>query len=82
MITEKFIYLQEALKDGLARFVIQGLTWTSESYEEAIKCLKNLYDCPRLIQEEHIRSTVDAVPVKNGSDRELHPPYYAAIQHY
>ena len=36
--TEKLIYLQEALKDGPARFVIQGLTRTSESYEEAIRC--------------------------------------------
>ena len=32
----KLMYLQDALKDGLARFVIQGLTQTSEGYEEAI----------------------------------------------
>ena len=29
------MYLQEAVKDGPARFAIQGLTRTSESYEEA-----------------------------------------------
>ena len=37
--TEKLMYLQDALKDSPARFVFQGLTRTSESYEEAIKCL-------------------------------------------
>ena len=80
--TEKLMYLQDALKDGPARFVIQGLTRTSESYQEAIKCLKERYDRPRFVQEEHIRSIVDAAPVKNGSDKELRRLYDAAIQHY
>ena len=57
--TEELMYLQEALKDGLARFVIEGLTQTSESYEEGIKCLKEHYDRPRLAHAEHIRSIVD-----------------------
>ena len=39
--TAKLMYLQVALKDGPARFVIQRLTRTSESYGEAIKCLKD-----------------------------------------
>ena len=39
--TKKLMYLQEALKDGPARFVIQGLTRTFESYEDAIKCLRD-----------------------------------------
>ena len=52
--TAKLTYLQDALKDGPARFVIQGLTRTSESYENAIKCLRERYDRPRLVQEEHI----------------------------
>ena len=54
----------------------------SKSYEEAIRCLKDWYDCPRLVQEEHLRSIVDAVPVKNGSNKELLCPYDAEIQHY
>ena len=62
--------------------MIQGLTRTSENYEEAIKCLKERYDRPRLVQEEHIRSIVDAVPVKNSSDKELRRLYDAATQHY
>ena len=79
--TVKLMYLQDALKDGPARFVIQELTRTSESYEEANKCLKERYDRPRLVQE-HIRSIVDAVPVKNRSNKELRHLYDAATQHY
>ena len=60
--TENLMYLQEAFKDGLARFVIQGLTQMSESYEEAIKCLRERYDCPCQVQEKHICSIVDALP--------------------
>ena len=78
----KLTHLQDALKDGLARFVLQGLPRTSESYEEAIKCLKERYDPPRLVHEEHIRSIVDAVPVKNGSNKELRRLCDAATQHY
>ena len=80
--TEKLIYLQDALKDGPARFVIQGLTRTSESYAEAIRCLMERYDRPRLVQEEHIRNIVDAAPVKNGSEKELRRLYDVATQHY
>ena len=76
--TVKSMYLQDALKDGPARFVVQGLTSTSESYEEAIKCLNEGYDLPRLVEKEHIHSIVDAVPVKNGSNKELRSLYDAA----
>ena len=60
--TAKLMYLQYTLKDGPARSVIRGLTRTSESYEKVIKCMKERYDRPRLVEEEHIRSIVDAVP--------------------
>ena len=65
-----------------ARFVNQGLTQTSESYKEAIKYLKEPYNWPWLVQEEHIHSIVNAVPVKNGSDKELCHLYDAATQYY
>ena len=71
-----------ALKDGPARFVIKGLTRKSESYEEAIKCLKEQDDCPRFIQEEHTCSIVDVASVTNRSAMELHPHYDAVTQHY
>ena len=76
------MYLREALKNGPTKFMIQGLTQTLESYEEAIKYLKEQYDHPHLVQKEHIRNIVDAVPEKNGSDNELRRLYDAAIQHY
>ena len=81
-VIEKLTYLQDALKDSPARFIVQGLTRTSENYEEAIQCLKERYDRPRLVEEEHIRSIVDAVPVKSGSEKELRRLYDAATQHY
>ena len=46
--TEKLMYLQVALKNGPARFIIQGLTRTSESYKEDIKYLREQYDCLHL----------------------------------
>ena len=55
---------------------------TSENYEKAIKGLKERYEPLRLVQEEHIRSIVDAVRVKNGSEKELRRLYDAATQHY
>ena len=78
------MYLQEALINGPAIFVIQGFTRMLETYEEAIKCLKEQYVSARLVQEEQMCSIVhkDAVPVKNGSDKELCCFYDAAIQHY
>ena len=51
------------------------------AFDAYVKCLKERYDHPCFIQEEHICSTVDAVPVKNSSDKELHCFYDAAIQH-
>ena len=76
------MYLQEALKNAPARFVIQGLIRTSKSYEEVVKCLRERYDRPRLVQEEHIRSIVDTLPVKNSSDKEIRCLHDAATQHY
>ena len=62
--------------------MMQGLTRTSKSYKDAIKCLKEQYDQPWLVHEEHVRNIVDAVPVKNSSDKELRRLYDATIQHY
>ena len=69
---EKLItYLRDALKDGPARNVIQGLTQTAESYQEAVRCLKDCYDRPRLTHRERVRSIVQAPPMKADNGREL-----------
>ena len=76
------MYLQDALKDGLARFIIQGLTQTSESYEKAIRCLKEWYDRSWLVREEYILSIVDASLVRNGSDKDIRHLYDTVKQHH
>ena len=45
---DKLTYLRDAIKGGPAMYVIQGLTQTAESYPEAIKCLHDRYDRPRI----------------------------------
>ena len=62
-------YLRDAFKDGPARSRIQGLTQTAESYQEAIKCLKERYDRPSLTHREHVRSILQGPPLKaNNSE--------------
>ena len=78
------MHLQEAVKDGPARFVIQGLTRTSKIYEKVIRCLKERYDdlYASFKRNTSACSIVDAVPVKNGSDKEIRRLYNGATQHY
>ena len=63
--------------DRHSSIVIQVLTRMSKSYEEAIKYLRERYDCSRLVQEEHICSIVNALP-----DKEIRHLYDAATEHY
>ncbi len=52
---EKLVYLRDALKNGNAKASIEGLSRSGEQYEEAIACLKDRYDRPRLIHQAHVR---------------------------
>ena len=52
--SDKLTYLRDALKDGPARYVIEGLTQMADSYQEAVRCLKDRYNRPRLIHHEHV----------------------------
>ena len=69
--TEKLTYLTQALKDGPGRHVIGGLSQTEKNYEEAIKCLQERYDQPRLIYQAHVRAFIDTPSLKDGNGREL-----------
>ena len=51
---EKLAYLKDALKDGPARNVIQGLTQMASTYNKAIKCLQDWFNHPSLIQRAHV----------------------------
>ena len=53
---DKLTYLQDAIKGGPAMYVIRGLTQTAESYAEAVKCLHDRYDRPRVTHYEHVRN--------------------------
>ena len=50
----------DALKDGPAKNVIQGLTHTAKSYQEANACLKIRYDRPRITHHEYVRTILQA----------------------
>ena len=78
---EKLTYLRQALKDGPARHVIGGLSQTAKNYEEAIKCLQERYDRPRLIHQAHVRAIIEAPSLKDGNGRELRRLHDIANQH-
>ena len=78
---DQLTYLQDALKGGPAMYVIQRLTLTAESYGEAIKCLKNRYDRPRVTHYEHVQSTLQAPIMKANNGRELRKLYDVRKQH-
>ena len=72
---DKLTYLRDAIKGGPAMFVIQGLTQTAESYSEAIKCLYDRYDCPRITHRENVRSILHAPIMKANNGKELRKLY-------
>ena len=68
---EKLVYLQQAIKDGSAKNVIEGLSYSGDQYQEAIECLKSRYNRPRVTHRARVRIVVDAPPLKDGSRKEL-----------
>ena len=47
--SEKLVYLQQSLKDGSAKNVIEGLPRTGNNYSEAVECPQTQFDRLRLI---------------------------------
>ena len=78
---DKLTYLRDALKDSPARYVVSGLTQTAESYGEAIKCLQERYDRPRVLHQAHVRKIQEATPLKTGSGPELRRLHDLLVQH-
>lgn len=70
-IAEKLVYLQNSIKDKMAKGLIEGLTKSSEHYDEAVKCLLSRYDRPHIIHQMGIRCIIDAPPLKEGTGREI-----------
>ena len=78
---EKLAYLRDALKNGNAKASIEGLSRSGEQYEEAIACLKDRYDRPRLIHQAHVRKIVEIPSLKDGNGKELRRLHDTAQQH-
>ena len=78
---EKLAYLRDALKDGSAKLVIQGLLQAAGNYAEAIKCLQERYDRPRLIHQAHVRAILEAPPLKDDSTKVLRRLHDTLNQH-
>ena len=78
---EKLVYLQQALKGGSAKSVIEGLSRSGDNYQEAIKCLKERYDRPRLIHQAHVKAILEAAPLKDGNGKEIRKLHDTIQQH-
>ena len=61
--------------------MVSGLTQTAESYGEAIKCLQEHYDRPRIPDQVHIRKIQEATPLKTGNGPELRQLHDLLVQH-
>ena len=77
----KLAYLQQALKDGPARHVIEGLSETASNYREPITMLPECYNRPHLLHQVHVRIIVEAFSLKDGSGKELHRLHDILAQH-
>ena len=67
--TEKLAYLRQALKDGPAQSVIEGLSGSGSDYAEAIECLKKRYEKPRLHHQAHVRAIAEAPDLRKATER-------------
>lgn len=61
--------------------MIEGLSGSSDDYKEAINCLRQRYDRPRLIHQAHVRAILDAPPLKDGNGKELRRLHDTVAQH-
>ena len=79
--SEKLVYLQQSLKGGSAKGVIEGLSRSGDNYMEAVGCLQSRYDRPRLIHKAHVRMILDTPPLKEGTGKELRRLHDMVQQH-
>lgn len=80
-IAGKLTYLKHAVKDGSAKYAVEGLSNSGDQYSEAVDCLKEQYNRPHLIHQAHIRAILEAPALKCGSGRELRVLHDTINQH-
>ena len=78
---QKLAYLRDAVEKGLAKKVIQSLSHSTGTYQEAVKCLQQRYDKPRFIHQKHMKTIVEAPIAKTGTGRELRQVHDLISQH-
>ena len=78
---QKLVYLRQSLKDGSARNVIEGLSHSGEQYNEAVQCLKERYNRPRLIHQAHVRKILEVPSLKENTGKELRRLHDVLQQH-
>ena len=71
MDAEKLVCLQNLLRDGSAKNVVDGLSQGGEHYSEAIASLKLHFDQPRLIHQIHVRTILEVPLMWEGNAKEL-----------
>ena len=76
----KLPYLRDALKDGLALHIKEGLALTADNYSEAVNCLRQHYDGPPLIHQAHVRAILNILSLIDGNGKELCQFYNVANQ--
>ena len=54
---EKLTYLRHSVKDGAAKTSTEGLLRSGEQYDEALQCLKDCYNRPKLIHQVHVQKS-------------------------
>ena len=78
---QKFVYLREAVKDGPAKQVIQGISHSAESYKEAVDCLHERHDRPRIIHKSHVKALVETPNIRTGSRKEFRQLHDVVSRH-
>ena len=79
--SEKLVYLQQSLRDGSAKNVIEGLSRSGDNYSEAVECLQARFNRPRLIHQTHVRMISESPTLKDGSGKELRRLHDTIQQH-
>ena len=66
---------------GSAKSAIEDLSQSGNNYKEAIKCLKERYDRPRLINQAHVKAILEAARLRTETEKKLRKLYDIIQQH-
>ena len=61
--------------------MIESLSRTGERYDEAIECLENRYNKPRLIHQAHVKEIIEVPNLRDNSAKEIRQLHGVLQQH-